>query len=79
VRESSPGQVLNHQESRRRQYELADRARELGFQQVVVIDEDLGRSGSGWVERPGCQRLVGEVCSGEVSAIFCIKASRLTT
>lgn len=77
VRQSSPGQVLHHQESQRRQYELADRARELGFKEVVVIDDDLGRSGSGLVERPGFQRLVGEVCSGEVGAIFCIEASRL--
>jgi DNA invertase Pin-like site-specific DNA recombinase len=77
VRQSSPSQVLHHQESQRRQYELADRARELGFKDVTVIDDDLGRSGSGLVERPGFQRLVGEVCSGEVGAIFCIEASRL--
>jgi DNA invertase Pin-like site-specific DNA recombinase len=77
VRQSSPGQVLHHQESQRRQYELADRARELGFKDVVVIDDDLGRSGSGLVERPGFQRLVGEVCAGDVGAIFCIEASRL--
>ena len=42
-----------------------------------MIDEDLGRTGSGLVERPGFQRLVAEVCSGEVSAVFCIEASRL--
>jgi DNA invertase Pin-like site-specific DNA recombinase len=77
VRQSSPNQVLHHQESQRRQYGLVDRARELGFQQVTVIDEDLGRTGSGFVERPGFQRLVAEVCSGEVSAVFCIEASRL--
>lgn len=77
VRQSSLGQVLHHQESQLRQYGLADRARELGFQEVVVIDDDLGRSGSGLVERPGFQRLVGEVCSGQVGAIFCIEASRL--
>src|SRR4051812_22029567 len=77
VRQSSPNQVLHHQESQRRQYGLVDRARELGFQQVTVIDEDLGRTGSGLVERPGFQRLVAEVCSGEVSAVFCIEASRL--
>jgi len=47
VRQSSPGQVIHNQESQRRQYELADRARELGFSQVTVIDDDLGRSGSG--------------------------------
>jgi DNA invertase Pin-like site-specific DNA recombinase len=77
VRQSSAGQVLHNQESQRRQYALVDRARELGFKETVVIDDDLGRSGSGLVERPGFQRLVGEVCAGEVGAIFCIEASRL--
>jgi DNA invertase Pin-like site-specific DNA recombinase len=71
------GQVTNNHESRRRQYGLADRARELGFHNVTVIDDDLGRSGSGLVERPGFQRLVAEVCTGEVGAVFCIEASRL--
>src|SRR3989441_5526130 len=77
VRQSSIGQVLHNRESQLRQYSLADRARELGFREVVVIDDDLGRSGSGLVERPGFQRLVAEVCTGEVGAIFCIEASRL--
>jgi DNA invertase Pin-like site-specific DNA recombinase len=77
VRQSSMGQVTNNHESRRRQYGLADRARELGFRNVTVIDDDLGRSGSGLVERPGFQRLVAEVCTGEVGAVFCIEASRL--
>lgn len=77
VRQSSLGQVMHNQESQRRQYGLADHARELGFRDVIVIDDDLGRSGSGLVARPGFQRLVGEVCGGEVGAIFCIEASRL--
>jgi len=77
IRQSSPGQVLHNQESQRRQYALKDRARELGFQHIVTIDEDLGRSGSGLIERPGFQRLVVEVCTGEVGAVFCIEASRL--
>ena len=77
VRQSSPEHVLHHQESQRRQYQLADCARELGFKDVVVIGDDLGRSGSGMVERPGFQGLVGQVCSGEVGAIFCIEALRL--
>src|SRR5450432_1102129 len=77
VRQSSPGQVLNNQESQRRQYGLAERARELGFEEIAVIDDDLGRSGSGLIERPGFQRLVAEVCTGEVGAVFCIEASRL--
>lgn len=77
VRQSSPNQVLHYQESQRRRYGLVDRARELGFQQVIVIDEDLGRTGSGLVERPGFQRLVAEACSGGVGAVFCLEASRL--
>jgi DNA invertase Pin-like site-specific DNA recombinase len=77
VRQSSPIQVANNLESQRRQYALADHARQLGFQQVEVIDEDLGRSGSGQVDRPGFARLVAEVCTGSVGAVFCIEASRL--
>jgi excisionase family DNA binding protein len=77
VRQSSPGQVLHHHESQRRQYGLVDRAGELGFANVIIIDEDLGRSGSGLVERPGFQRLVAEVCTGEVGAVLCLEASRL--
>jgi hypothetical protein len=52
IRQSSWHQVRNNQESRRRQYALEDRARELGFNNVVIIDEDLGVSGSGHRERP---------------------------
>jgi len=77
LRQSSPEQVFHNQESQRRQYGLADQARELGFRNVTVIDEDLGRTGSGLVERPGFQRLVAEACTGEVGAVFCIEASRL--
>ena len=77
LRQSSPEQVFHNQESQRRQYGLADQARDLGFRDVLVIDEDLGRTGSGLVERRGFQRLVAEVCTGEVGAVFCIEASRL--
>jgi DNA invertase Pin-like site-specific DNA recombinase len=77
IRQSSPIQVANNLESQRRQYALADQARQLGFQQVEVIDEDLGRSGSGQVDRPGFARLVADVCTGSVGAVFCIEASRL--
>ncbi|HYL12903.1 MAG TPA: hypothetical protein VEV41_07695, partial [Terriglobales bacterium] len=51
VRQSSPGQVMHNQESQRRQYGLVDHAREMGFANVSVIDDDLGRSGSGLTER----------------------------
>ena len=77
IRQSSLGQVAHNHESQRRQYNLAERAREMGFRDVIVIDDDLGRSGSGLVARPGFQRLVAEVCTGEVGAVFCIEASRL--
>lgn len=77
VRQSSPTQLLHNRESQVRQYNLANYARELGFAEVETIDEDLGRSGSGLVERPGFQRLVTQVCEGQVGAVFCLEASRL--
>ncbi|WP_341992886.1 recombinase family protein [Azorhizobium sp. AG788] len=77
VRQSTPGQLINHTESRRRQYDLADAARAAGFVDVMIIDEDLGRSGSGLECRPGFQKLVAAVCAGTVGAVYCIEASRL--
>jgi DNA invertase Pin-like site-specific DNA recombinase len=77
IRQSSPIQVQHHQESTRLQYGLVERARQLGFADVQLIDDDQGRSGDGRVERPGFQRLAAEVCSGEVGAVFCLEASRL--
>nr|WP_238940541.1 recombinase family protein [Pseudoroseomonas ludipueritiae] len=70
-------QVVGNTESKRRQYGLADQARAAGFVSVTVIDEDLGRSGSGVAERPGFARLVATVLAGEVGAVYCIEASRL--
>lgn len=77
IRQSTMGQVVEHTESQRRQYALAESARELGFVSVTIIDDDLGRSGSGLVARPGFQKLVAAVCSGPLGAVFCIEASRL--
>lgn len=77
VRQSTFGQVVEHTESKRRQYALADSARELGFASVSVIDDDLGRSGSGLMDRPGFRKLVAAVCGGSVGSVFCIEASRL--
>jgi hypothetical protein len=54
VRQSTPGQVAEHTESKRRQYDLADVARGMGFVDVITIDEDLGRSGSGLT---GCGKM----------------------
>ncbi len=77
VRQSTPGQVRDHTESRRRQYGLVDVARELGFHRVETIDDDLGISGSGFAERPGFQRLLTTVCAGTVGAVLALEASRL--
>ena len=76
IRQSTPDQVQNNLESQRRQYALADRARQLGWTDVDVIDDDLGRSGSG-THRPGFERLLGSLCDGKVGAVFSIEASRL--
>lgn len=77
IRQSTMAQVSSNRESQRRQYELAETATTLGFAAVTVIDDDLGRSGSGRMQRPGFERLVALVCSGDVGAVFCIEASRL--
>ena len=66
IRPSKPSQLIHNQASTRLPFSLADRARTLGFQRILVIDDDLGRTGSGWVDRPGFERLAAEVCSGEV-------------
>src|SRR3954454_22695501 len=63
VRQSTADQILNNHESRRRQYALVDRARALGSAAVEVIDDDLGRSGSG-VARPGFEKLLAAICEG---------------
>lgn len=77
VRQSTLVQVIEHTESQRLQYALAESARTMGFTPVTIIDEDLGRSGSGLVERPGFEKLVATVCSDSIGAVFCIEASRL--
>ena len=77
VRQSTQAQVETNLEGRRRQYELADLARRKGFRTVEVIDDDLGRSASGMVLRPGFERLVAALCAGEVGAVLCFDASRL--
>ena len=76
VRQSTPNQVQHNLESQRRQYALVDRARALGWQDVAVIDDDLGISGSG-THRPGFERLLRALCNGQVGAVFSIEASRL--
>jgi len=77
VRQSTTAQVQHNLESQRRQYDLVELARGYGFERVLVIDEDLGKSGSGEEDRPGFERLVGLICAGTVGAVFCLEASRL--
>jgi hypothetical protein len=69
------GSLHNH-ESRRRQYALTDRARALGWSEVVIVDDDLGRSGGG-VERPGFERLLLAICEARVGITLAVEASRL--
>jgi DNA invertase Pin-like site-specific DNA recombinase len=76
VRQSTPGQVKNHVESRRLQYALAERATQLGWRSPTIIDDDQGRSASG-IHRLGFESLLGALCEGKVGAVFCIEASRL--
>jgi DNA invertase Pin-like site-specific DNA recombinase len=78
VRQSTVEQVTNNLESQRRQYGLVDRAVTLGWPrpQVVVIDDDLGVSGSG-VARAGFERLVAEVGLGHIGIVLALEVSRL--
>jgi DNA invertase Pin-like site-specific DNA recombinase len=79
VRQSTARQVLQNQESTKLQYALAERACQLGWrrEQVVVIDDDLGRSAASARDRPGFQRLVAEVGLGHVGLVLGIDVSRL--
>lgn len=76
VRQSSLHQVEHHQESRRLQYAMQQRLESLGWQEVDVIDDDLGRSGESSATRAGFQRLVAEVCLGNVGAVAAREISR---
>ena len=79
IRQSSPGQVARNVESRELQYEFTQRAVLLGWHQdqVIVIDDDLGRRGSQSGNRSGFQRLVAEVGLGRVGLVLGIEVSRL--
>src|SRR6201997_4690588 len=79
LRQSSPAQVENNRESTERQYALATKARELGWpdERIVVIDEDLGLSGSGSVARSGFARLTAEVALARVGLVLGLEVSRL--
>src|SRR5882757_6827565 len=76
VRQSSAFQVTHNQESSKLQYAMQARLRELGFTEIEVIDEDLGRSAAGAVTRSGFERMVAEVSLGRVGAVAAREVSR---
>jgi DNA invertase Pin-like site-specific DNA recombinase len=79
LRQSSMGQVRNHRESTERQYALQELARNLGWQanRIVVLDGDLGKSGTSTSDREDFKKLVADVSLGKAGAVFAIEASRL--
>jgi len=76
VRQSSAFQVTHNQESSKLQYAMQARLRELGFTEIEIVDEDLGRSAAGTVTRSGFERMVAEVSLGRVGAVAAREVSR---
>ena len=76
VRQSSAYQVQNNLESQKLQYAMQDRLRHLGWQEIEIVGEDLGRTASGAVTRAGFERMVAEVCLGHVGAVAAREVSR---
>jgi DNA invertase Pin-like site-specific DNA recombinase len=76
VRQSSAHQVLHNRESGALQYAMRDRLTALGWSEIEVIDDDLGRSAAGGVQRAGFERMVAEVCLGKVGAVCAREVSR---
>jgi DNA invertase Pin-like site-specific DNA recombinase len=79
VRQSTLIQVERNTESTMRQYDLASRARQLGWprEAIRVIDGDLGISGSVTGQRDGFEGMVAEVALGQVGIILALEVSRL--
>ena len=76
VRQSSTYQVNNNLESQKLQYAMQERLRHLGWQDIDIVDDDLGRSAAGTVTRAGFERMVAEVCLGQVGAVAAREVSR---
>jgi DNA invertase Pin-like site-specific DNA recombinase len=79
VRQSTLFQVREHTASTARQYDLAQRAQDLGWSaaSITVIDQDQGRSGASAVDRDGFQFLIAQVGLGQAGAVLSLEASRL--
>ena len=69
IRQSSAYQVTHNLESQRLQYAMQERLQHLGWREIEVVDEDLGRSAAGTVTRAGFERMVAAVCLGKVGAV----------
>src|SRR5246127_1987551 len=76
VRQSSAYQVQNNLESQKLQYAMRDRLCSLGWRDIEIVDQDLGRTASGTVTRAGFERMVAEVCLGHVGAVAAREVSR---
>jgi DNA invertase Pin-like site-specific DNA recombinase len=76
VRQSSAHQVLHNRESSALQYAMRDRLTTFGWSEIEVIDDDLGRSAAGGVQRAGFERMVAQVCLGKVGAVAAREVSR---
>ena len=76
VRQSSAHQVLHNPESRALQYAMRGRLAGLGWAEIEIVDDDLGRSAAGGVARVGFERMVAEVCLGKVGAVAAREVSR---
>jgi DNA invertase Pin-like site-specific DNA recombinase len=76
IRQSSPYQVIHNLESQKLQYAMEERLHQLGWQEIEVVDDDLGRSAAGLVTRAGFERMVAEVCLGKVGAVAAREVSR---
>lgn len=76
IRQSSAYQVMHNLESQKLQYAMEERLRQLGWHEIEVVDEDLGRSAAGTVARSGFERMVAEVCLGKVGAVAAREVSR---
>jgi DNA invertase Pin-like site-specific DNA recombinase len=76
VRQSSAHQVQHNRESQALQYAMRERLAQLGWSEIEVIDDDLGRSAAGGVARAGFARMVAEVCLGRVGAVAALEVSR---
>ena len=74
--QSSAYQVIHNLESQRLQYAMQDRLHQLGWREVDVVDDDLGRSAAGTVTRAGFERMVAEVCLGNVGGVAAREVSR---